>query len=324
MTDISNRSTNTAVNYNSDPYSAVDNNDLLKARLIKDKIAAKVMMLLTFGFLCVVILIGFGLYYRSRPLLADKSIIGLITSEGWKPFKHEFGFLPFIMGSFWITAVSVLIAVPLCVLAAVYLSEYAHVKIKQVVSPMIDILAGIPSVIYGVWGVIIVVPLVEKIIAPFFHSYSTGYSVLAGGIVLSIMIFPLLLNVIGEVFNTVPEELKNASVSLGATKWQTAKYVLIRKSLPGIIAAIVLAVSRAFGETIAVLMVCGNIPIIPKSVFDSAYPLSALIANNYGEMLSIRMYDSALLFAALILFVMIFFFNAVSRVILIKVEEKII
>ena len=138
------------------------------------------------------------------------------------------------------------------------------------------------------------------------------------------MIFPLLLNVIGEVFNTVPEELKNASVSLGATKWQTAKYVLIRKSLPGIIAAIVLAVSRAFGETIAVLMVCGNIPIIPKSVFDSAYPLSALIANNYGEMLSIRMYDSALLFAALILFVMIFFFNAVSRVILIKVEEKII
>lgn len=301
----------------------LNKNTMLKSRIIKDKIAAKIMFILTFTFLLVAILIGWGLYLRSQPLIADKSIFDLITSEGWKPFKGEFGFLPFIMGTIWITGVSVLIALPLCILAAIYLSEYAHKKVKHIVYPLIDLLSGIPSVIYGVWGVIIVVPFVEKIIAPYFNVFSTGYSVLAGGIVLAIMIFPLMLNVIGEVFNTVPDELKNASLSLGATKWQTSKYVLLRKSLPGIIAAIVLAISRAFGETIAVLMVCGNISEIPKSVFDSAYPLPALIANNYGEMLSIPLYDSALLFAALILFVMIFFFNAVSKLILIKIEQKI-
>ena len=310
-------------NYISGKRNTKTNNIMLNNRFIKDKIAAKVMLVLTVTFLLVVVLIGYGLYFHSRPLLANKSIIELITSEGWKPFKHQFGFLPFIMGSLWITAVSVLIALPLCILAAVYLSEYAHKTIKQFVYPMIDLLAGIPSVIYGVWGVIVVVPFVGKIIAPFFNKYSSGYSVLAGGIVLSIMIFPLLLNVIGEVFNTVPEDLKNASISLGATKWETAKYVLIRKSLPGIIAAVVLAISRAFGETMAVLMVCGNIAEIPQNVFDSAYPLSALIANNYGEMLSIPLYKSALMFAALILFVMIFFFNAVSKLILIRVERKI-
>ncbi len=296
----------------------------LKSRLIKDRVASKLMMFLTFGFLLSAILIGYGLYLRSRPLLGGRSVIDLIMSTGWKPLKHEFGFLPFIMGSLWVTALSVTIALPLCILTAIYLSEYAPKKIKQAIFPMIDLLSGIPSVIYGVWGVLIVVPFVEKIVAPLFGVYTTGYGILAAGIVLSIMIFPLLLNVIGEVFNTVPEDLKNASISLGATKWQTIKFVLMRKSLPGIIAAIVLAISRAFGETIAVLMVCGNIPIIPKSVLDSAYPLSALIANNYGEMFSIPLYESALLFAAMILFVMVFLFNSISRLILIRIERNII
>ena len=175
--------------------------------------------------------------------------------------------------------------------------------------------------IFGVWGVLFIVPLV-RYIAPHFVKFSTGYSVLAGGIVLAVMIFPLIVSIVVEVFATIPQELKDASLSLGATKWETVKKVILRKSLPGIIAAVVLAISRAFGETIAVLMVCGNVPVAPKSVFDAGYPLPALIANNYGEMLSIPLYDSALLYAAFLLFVIIVLFNAVSRFILNRLEKN--
>ena len=129
--------------------------------------------------------------------------------------------------------------------------------------------------------------------------------------------FPLI-----EIFASIPRDFREASLSLGATQWQTIKFVILRKSMPGIIAAIVLAISRAFGETIAVLMVCGNISEVPKSVFDSGYPLPALIANNYGEMMSIPMYDAALMLAALILFVIILFFNTLSRIVLVRVERR--
>ncbi|MCD8071708.1 MAG: ABC transporter permease subunit [Alistipes sp.] len=135
------------------------------------------------------------------------------------------------------------------------------------------------------------------------------------------MILPLLVSLFIELFSSVPAELREASTSLGATKWQTSKFVLLRKTFPGIIAAVVLAVSRAFGETIAVLMVCGNLPQMPGSLFDACYPLPALIANNYGEMLSLPNYEAALMFAALILFVVILLFNLISRIILYRIEK---
>jgi phosphate transport system permease protein len=176
--------------------------------------------------------------------------------------------------------------------------------------------------VYGVWGVLFVVPLIGDYIAPHFTEYSSGYSVLAGGIVLAIMIFPLIMSILAEVFGAVPKELREASLSLGATKWETIRFVVLKKSLAGIVAAVVLAISRAFGETIAVLMVCGNVTNVPHSIFDSGYPLPALIANNYGEMMSIPLYDSALLMASFILFVIIFLFNAISRIILARLEKR--
>lgn len=126
-----------------------------------------------------------------------------------------------------------------------------------------------------------------------------------------------------EVFRSVPYELREASLSLGATKWQTVKYVVLRKAMPGVIAAVVLGLSRAFGETMAVLMVAGNVAKVPSSVLDPAYPLPALIANNYGEMLSVPLYDSALLLASLILLAVVLFFNVIARVVLIRVERSI-
>jgi phosphate transport system permease protein len=291
--------------------------------MLIDSVAQKSMWLLTILCTVLVVLMAIGLFLKARPILALKPLSSLLFSQDWHPLKGEFGFLPFIMGTLWVTGVAVVIAVPLSLLTAIYISEYAGRWVRELAKPAIDLLAGIPSVVYGVWGVLMIVPLVKDHIAPFFGTFSSGYTVLAGGIVLAVMIFPVIINVTIEVLATVPLELRQASLALGATRWQTIKHVVLRKAMPGVIAANVLGFSRAFGETMAVLMVAGNVIKIPHSVLDPAYPLPALIANNYGEMLSIPLYDSALLLAALILFVLVAIFSVLSRMVLAEVGRRI-
>lgn len=263
-----------------------------------------------------------GLIIKSSLLFGEKSLTELIFSSEWKPLSGKFGFLPFIVSSLWVTFLSIIVAAPICLLTAIYLTQYAKRIVLKIMHPVIDILAGIPSVIYGVWGILIIVPFVSKL-AELFNIHSSGYSILAGAIVLSIMVIPFVLNILIEVYRSIPIELSEASLSLGATKWETIKKVLTRKAFPGIISSIGLGVSRAFGETIAVLMVVGNVIHLPSGIFQAGYPLPALIANNYGEMLSIPMYDSALMLAALILFIVVTFFNLGSRYIIIHYENKI-
>jgi phosphate transport system permease protein len=292
-------------------------------RLLKDMIAGKLMFLATAGCGLLVLFIALGLFIKARPILSIKPLADILFSETWHPLRGEFGMRAFIMGTLWVTGIAILIAVPISLLTAIYLSEYAPRRVREISKPFIDLLAGIPSVIYGVWGILIIVPLVKSQIAPLFGFVSSGYSVLTAGIVLSIMIFPVIIHITVEVFQAVPRELRQASLALGATRWQTVKHVLLRKALPGIAAANVLGFSRAFGETMAVLMVAGNVVKSPTSVFDPGYPLPALIANNYGEMLSIPLYDSALLMAALVLFIVVIFFNIVSRYVLHRINLRI-
>jgi phosphate transport system permease protein len=192
--------------------------------------------------------------------------------------------------------------------------------VRDVVKPMIDLLAGIPSVVYGLFGILLIVPL-TKGIASALGSTTNGYNVLSGGIVLAIMVFPVIIAISTEVIETVPYDMREASLALGSTKWQATKLVVSRGALAGLIAAIVLGFARAFGETMAVLMVVGNVAKAPSSVFDPAYPLPALIANNYGEMMSIPLYGSALLFAALVLLGIVFLFSLGARIILVRVER---
>ena len=293
----------------------------MKIRLIKNSIAKNLSRSLLIISLSVVVLIVIGLAMKAYPLFESENLLVILTERVWSPQKGNFGFLPFIMGTLWVTFISLIISVPLCILAATYLVEYASDRLRRFVLPLMNVLAAIPPVLYGVWGVLFVVPLISAWIAPIFNVSTTGYSVLAGGIVLAVMIFPIMISIMVEVLKTIPNELKAASLSLGATKWETIQKVVLRKAKPGIIAAIVLAVSRAFGETVAVLMVCGNIPKVPQSLFDAGYPIPALIANNFGEMMSIPLYDAALMFAALLLFVIIFGFNLISRIILNRLEE---
>jgi len=297
--------------------------NMYKLRLFKDKFMSKLMLVLTLASVSILIVIGVGLYYHSIPILHRLPLSDLLTTSVWKPLKGLFGFYPFIMGTLWVTGIAIIIALPLCLLTSLYITEYAPSRIKKILTPFVNLLSGIPPVIFGVWGVLFIIPLIQDHIAPHFVAFSTGYSVLAGGIVLAVMIFPLILSIITEVLRTIPQDLRDASLSLGATKWETTRKVILRKALPGIIAALVLAISRAFGETIAVLMVCGNNAAVPHSVFDPGYPLPALIANNYGEMLSIPLYDSALMFAAFLLFIIILLFNIISRAILARLERKL-
>ncbi|MCC8087980.1 MAG: phosphate ABC transporter permease subunit PstC [Rikenellaceae bacterium] len=290
-------------------------------RILKDKFAGGVMLFLTLTSLLLVIAMGIGLYMKSTPILADYPLKDLLFSSSWKPLKGEVGFFPFIMGTVWVTGFAVILALPIALLTAIYLTEYAKPVVRKYVFPALDILAALPAVIYGVWGTLLIVPWISDYLAPKFVDFSTGYTVLAGGIVLGVMILPLLVSLFVEIFTSVPQDLRDASMALGSTKWQASKFVVIRRTIPGIIAAVVLAVSRALGETIAVLMVCGNLPQVPGSLLDACYPIPALIANNYGEMLSFPLFEAALMFAALLLFVVVFLFILISRIVLYRIEK---
>ncbi len=294
----------------------------MNIRILKDRTARGSMLVLTLLSIVMVADIAIGLYLKSKPVLDSESLWTLLFSSEWKPLKGRFGFLPFLMGTVWVTLLSIAIALPISLLTAVFLTEYARPIIKKFVFPVLDILAALPSVIYGVWGVLVIVPWISKSVAPHFVDFSTGYTVLAAGIVLSVMVVPLLVSLFIEVFSSVSTELREASLSLGATRWQTALRVVMRKSLTGILASSVLAVSRAMGETIAVLMVCGCVVGLPHRLLDACYPIPALIANNYGEMLSIPLYESALMFAALMLFAVVLIFNLVSRIVLYRIEKQ--
>lgn len=290
-------------------------------RYLKDKVAGHLMFVLSALSLLLVVSMGVGLYLKSAPILADHSLWSLISASEWKPMKNEFGFFPFIMGTAWVTVLAVAFALPISLLMAVFLTEYSRPWLRRYVFPLLDILAGLPSVIYGVWGTLLIVPWISEFVAPSLSRSSSGYTVLAGGIVLGVMAIPLLVSLFIELFSNVSQDFREAALALGATRWQTVKHIVLRKSLPGLIAAVVLAVSRTLGETIAVLMVCGNLAVAPGGLLDACYPIPALIANNYGEMLSLPLYESALMFAAFILFFVVLVFNLFSRIVLRKVTQ---
>ena len=303
------------------------------SRTRQNELARRVFFVFTLLPVFLIVIVTVALLIRSWPILQAYSLSDLLFGTVWKPTNGQFGFWPFILGTFWVTTVGVVLAVPACLLTSIYLAEYAHAKTRSIAKPVLDLLAAIPPVVYGVWGLLAIVPFVDKVLAPlsdrwlgsvsiFSINQPTGFGILAAGIVLAVMIAPLIISVMYEIFSTVPNDLRHASLAVGATRWQTIRNIILPQVAPGILAAIVLGASRALGETIAVLMVVGNIPQVPTSIFDSAYPLPALIANNYGEMMSIPLYDAALLSAALVLLVVILIFNILSILVIQRMRSR--
>ena len=298
-----------------------------------DNAARRAFFIFTLLPVLLILFVTGALFVRSWPIISEYGLSDLLFGEVWKPNNGQFGFWPFILGTFWVTTVGVILSVPPCLLASIYLAEYAHARTRSFAKPVLDLLAAIPPVVYGVWGLLAIVPFVDDVLAPlsnrwlgsvsiFSVNQPTGFNVLSAGIVLAVMIAPLIISVMYEILSTVPNDLRHASLAVGATQWQTIRNIVLPQVGPGILAAVVLGASRALGETIAVLMVVGNIPQIPTSIFDSAYPLPALIANNYGEMMSIPLYNAALLTAALVLLVVILIFNILSLIVLRRMLRK--
>lgn len=289
---------------------------MIALRRVKEYGAGGWTMFCVFLVLLLPLVLVLGLIVKASPMLNAGSLQQLLFSSSWQPSSGQFGFLPFILSSVMVTAIGLIIMIPLSLFPAIYLTQYASPRVLGIMRSVIDILAGIPSVIHGVWGVIVIVPFISLYLGPLLGKDTSGYTILAGGIILAIATLPFVLHMLLEVFRAIPIELKEATLSLGATYWETIKKVVLKKALPGIIAAFALGVSKAFGETIAVLMVVGNVVQVPRGAFDAGYPLPALIANNYGEMMSIPMYDSALMFAALVLFIVVLLFNLASKLII--------
>jgi phosphate transport system permease protein len=303
----------------------------LVARRRKDTLAGRLFFL--FSVIPVGLAILIMLLYKSWPIIGTHSIWQLLTGRIWKPDDGLFGFWPFITGTVWVTMLALIFAVPPCLLTAIYLSEYASQKFRAVTRPLLDLLAAIPSVVYGVWGALAIVPFIQNQLGPFIRqnfagipflgsSNPTGFGILAGGIVLAVMIVPFIIGILYEIMDNVPKGLKEAALAVGTTKLQTVRWVVLPRAMPGIIAGVVLGASRALGETMAVLMVVGNVAQVPHSILDAAYPLPALIANNYGEMMSIPLYDSALMTAALILLIIILMFNITSALVLRRLQGR--
>lgn len=307
----------------------------LSLRVLCDRVATVWVVVPGVGTMLLTAAVAGALVHRSLPVLHRYNIIDLLGGSQWRPMAGSFGLRPFIAGTVWVTVLAMALAVPVCLLAAIYLAEYARSSVRALIRPVLDVLAGIPSVVYGLFGVLFVVPLVGDRLAPWAHKhfavipglcprdgYSTGYCLLSGAIVLAAMVAPVIISVAEEVLRGVPVSMREASLSMGATRWETVKHVSLRFAGPGLVGAVVLGFSRAFGETMAVLMVVGNVAQTPRSLFDPAYPLPALIANNYGEMMSIPLYDSALLLAALVLMGTVLVFNLLAQVWLARARRR--
>lgn len=293
----------------------------MSLRHVKDALARRLFLLVSVGCCLLVLPLVVGLCIKARPVLAQQSVAQVLFSSDWHPLQGRFGMLAFLVGTVYVTVLGMAVAAPLSLLSAIYLAEYAPRWVRTLTLPLVDLLSGIPSVICGIWGVLVIVPAVARL-GEVFGVYTSGYSLLAGALVVAIMVSPFMIHISREALSAVPEGIREASLSLGATRWQTVKCAVLRRALPGVIAAVVLGLARALGETIAVLMVVGNVPGIPHSLFDPAYPLPALLANNYGEMMSIPLYDSALLLAALVLLVVVVAFNLLAKGILAVMQRE--
>jgi phosphate transport system permease protein len=294
----------------------------------------QVAYLITFIFAATIILITVLLFfelYRSSGLSRQKFGWSFLTGTTWDPVALEFGALPFVYGTLVTSALALIIGVPLGIGAAIFLAELAPPRISDSLAFLIELLAAVPSVIYGLLAIFTLVPVLRDYVAPavrstlgflpFFQGPSYGVSLMAGGTILAIMILPFIISISREVLLAVPREQREASLALGATHWETAWNVVVPYAKAGIIGSVFLALARALGETMAVTMVIGNTPKISASLFAPGHSIAAAIANEFTEATS-DIYLSALIELGLVLFFITIIVNAVARLLILAMTRK--
>jgi phosphate transport system permease protein len=247
---------------------------------------------------------------------------GFLTSSEWDPVRGKFGALPFIYGTIVSSILALIIAVPLSLGVAIFLVEQAPRSLARPIAFLVELLAAIPSVVYGLWGIFVLAPFLRVYIEPplakyfgwlpFFQGTITGIGLFTGGIILAIMITPIITAVVSDVLTAVPVTQREAALALGATRWETTRVVLANAA-SGVAGAIILGLGRAIGETMAVTMVIGNRPQISTSLFEPSYTIASVIANEFTEATG-DLYLSALIEIGLILFLVTFLVNAAARI----------
>jgi phosphate transport system permease protein len=243
----------------------------------------------------------------------------------WDPVFENFGALPFIFGTLVTSFVALLIAIPIGLGAAIYLAEYSHGWVRRIIATMIDLLAAIPSVIYGLWGIFVLVPVMRTNIQPFLGKYlgflpffqgpKYGIGILAASIILAIMIVPFIISVTREVILAVPNVYREAAYAVGATRWEAIRTVVLSYGKAGIMGGVILALGRAIGETMAVTMIIGNNVKISASLFSPGYTLASVIANEFSEATS-DLYLAALIEIGLVLFLVSIVVNVIARILI--------
>ncbi|HTV58783.1 MAG TPA: phosphate ABC transporter permease subunit PstC [Verrucomicrobiae bacterium] len=294
-----------------------------------DEVAHIVTLIFASAIIIITSLLVFQLWVNSG---ASRHAFGwhfLVTSV-WDPVFEHFGALPFIYGTMVTSAISLIIALPLGLAAAIFLAELAPRNISDTISFLIDLLAAVPSVIYGLLGIFVVVPLMRTLIGPalkkvfgylpIFSGPNYGVGFLTAGIVLAIMIVPYIISVSREVLLTVPRDQREAALALGATRWEATWQVVVPWARTGISGSVFLALARAIGETMAVTMVIGNDPKISASLFAPGYTIAAVIANEFTEATG-KIYLSALIELGLVLFLITFILNGMARLLILATER---
>jgi phosphate transport system permease protein len=289
-------------------------------------------LLLTVAALAVPVLLGFLVYelWSGADLAIRRFGLDFVTTSVWDPVAEQFGALPLIFGTLLSSLIALIIAVPLSLGVAVYLTEFAPKSVRQPVAFLIGLLAAIPSVVYGLWGIFVLVPALRTTAFPFlrklfgflplFQGPIYGPSMLAAGIILAIMIMPYIMSVSREVLLAVPNTQREASLALGATRWEAVTSAVIPYARSGIIGAIILGLGRALGETMAVTMLIGNRHEIAASLFAPGYTMAAAIANEFSEAVG-DMHISALAYVAFVLFLVTVLVNAAARLLIWRVAR---
>jgi phosphate transport system permease protein len=286
-----------------------------------DRIFAATLGALGGSVLVVVGVVVLELYRVARPALAQGGMKFLLETD-WDPVSGSFGSLPFVYGTLVTSGIAIALALPVSVGLALFLSEMGPPRLRPIVSFLIESLAAIPSVVYGLWGLFVLVPLLREVVEPalasalgfipLFQGPRIGLGYLAAGFILAIMILPTIASVTSEVLKTVPTPLKEGALALGATRWEAIRLAVLPYARPGIFGAALLGLGRALGETMAVTMVIGNSPEIHASLFAPGYSLPAVIANEFAEATG-ALHTGALAGLALVLFGLALLLNSLAR-----------
>jgi phosphate transport system permease protein len=296
---------------------------------IGDIIFERLTLLFAVSVFLLVILMGYEMYIGSK-ISIDKFGWSFLTKSTWDPVQEIYGALPIIYGTVVSSILALVLALPLSIGIAIFLSEVAPGWLEKPLSFLVELLAGIPSVIYGLWGIFVLVPWLRNYVEPFlsdhfgslpfFTGAPYGFGLLAAVLILTIMVLPIISSITRDVLKAIPQSQREAALALGATKWQSTLIVL-GDAKSGILGATMLGLGRAIGETMAVTMVIGNRALISPSLFEPSYTMASVIANEFTEASS-QMYLSALIQLALVLFVITIIINALAHFLVWSMNRK--